>query len=55
MPFGVFGFDHFGQGETSVSLLSPAARFFGRLFCIGIDEPGVYDKQLPAARNDNSS
>jgi hypothetical protein len=39
VPFGVFGFDHFGRGETSVSLLSPAARLFGRLFCIGIDEP----------------
>jgi len=44
VPFGVFGFDHFGRGETSVGLSSsgwPTAGslVFRRTFCIGIDEP----------------
>lgn len=60
VPFGMFGFDHFGRGETSVGLSSPGQPtagnpVFRRTFYIGIDDPGTFTiSKLPVVSNDDS-
>ena len=55
VPFGMFGFDHFGRGETSVGLSSPGQPtagnpLFRRTFYIGINDPGTFTiSKLPVA------